>query len=422
MKSGFLISDDPAVSKLSVTKSGNDATLGKRKYRFEDFELERNIGCGNFSQIWHVTLKARPQESYALKIVNVQERNAMLLLNSPGHPNVIRMIDTFRDNDNVYLLYEYAKGGELWEEIKNVGVQDKYVSRVMVGQLLNGIEYIHNRGIVHRDLKCENVVIDGGVLKIIDFGTSKFVEQRDVMEQNDEAYNECRDATSRSIIEKNEMRGNNGSISLHRGAMMRKKFKHYVGTPNFMPPEAISNISSDYAGDLWSFGCTIYQLLLGFNCFTGSSNYFIYKRIKINQIGFPANFDPDAMDLIKQLLRTNPQERLSLAKVREHKFFTAIRDLVPPVVSLETLKTVDTELRRACNEAQELIYNLTVKRENATEVDHKEIKDAISCIEQHDVPGISDAINFNYVRTQEQLALEIDEANLYMAERLPNDR
>ncbi|GBE62706.1 AGC kinase [Babesia ovata] len=400
----------------------------------EDFELERNIGCGNFSQIWHVTLKARPQESYALKIVNVQtvkrndlvtfvqqERNAMLSLNNPGHPNVIRMIDTFRDNENVYLLYEYAKGGELWEEIKNVGVQDKYISRVLVGQLLSGIEYIHNHGIVHRDLKCENVVIDGGVLKIIDFGTSKFVDELNAEEQSGEAYNECMGVRSGRDIKNYEIHGNHGSISLHRATMMRRKFKHYVGTPNFMPPEAISNISSGYAGDLWAFGCTIYQLLLGFNCFNGSSNYFIYKKIKDNQIEFPDNFDPDAMDLIKQLLCTNPRERLSLARVREHKFFAGIRDSMPHAVPLETFNTLDTALRRACYKVQESIFNLTVKRENATNDDHNEIKEAISWIEQHSTPEISDAIRFNYVRTKDQLALEIDEANRYMAEQLPND-
>ncbi|GIX61944.1 AGC kinase [Babesia caballi] len=426
MKAGFLFSSDPKVSKLSAKKIAVDDTLGKRKYRLDDFEFERNIGCGNFSQVWHVTLKARPDESYALKIFDVQkvknkgfvkfvqqERKAMLQLNNPGHPHVIRMVDTFRDENNVYLLYEYADGGELWEEIKNVGVTDKFVARILVRQLLDGLEYIHDRGIIHRDLKSENIVIKDRILKIIDFGTSQFANAMACGDETDSCNTE-RKGTAAKNTGKADNATNTGSRLFCARSKTRCEFENHVGTPNFMSPEAISNVFAGYAGDLWSLGCTIYQLLLGINCFTGSSNYFIYKKVKSNQLEFPNKFDPDAKDLITQLLVLDPTKRLNLKGIREHKFLSEFNIMPEPSGTLERFVTLDGKVHQICCKAQEAIFDLTIKRENVTKADHQEIEDAIAWLEGRELAAIADALKFNYLRTKRQVAEEIDEANSYM--------
>lgn len=424
MRSGFLYSDDPKVSRLREGKAVIDETLGKRKYRLDDFNLERNIGCESTSQIWHVTLNARPEESYALKFFNKQtvmktdfvkyvhqEKNAMLVLNDPGHPNVIRMIDTFRDEQNVYILYEYAEGGDLWEEIKHVGVPDGYIARILVMQLLRGLEYIHEKGIVHRDLKCENIVIHKGSLKIIDFGTSRFIKDITNKEHGHAEGTETRHDESSMTCDHSNCEG---KCMRHPVAKIKRKFKNYVGTPNFMPPEAISNIASGCAADLWSLGCTIYQLLLGMNCFTGSSSYFIYKNVKDNTIEFPDIFDPDAKDLIIRLLLTDPSKRLSLSEVKKHKYLTGINTLPQPTGKVGRFDALDPRLRRTCCKIQEAIFDLTIKRENATEADHQEIVDAIVSLEYENIPSITSAITFNYSRTKSQVEAEIEEANKYM--------
>ncbi|GFE52684.1 AGC kinase [Babesia ovis] len=426
MKSGFLFSSDPKVSKLSDTKVVNDDTLGKRKYRLDDFEFERNIGSGNLSEVWHVTLKARPKESYALKIFNVQkvkqnnhvkyvqqERTAMLHLNSPGHPNVIRMIDTFRDDNHVYLLYEYADGGELWEEIKNIGVPDKSIARVLVWQLLNGLEYIHNRRLIHRDIKCENIVIQNGILKFIDFGTSKFFDGPENPEQD--CANTTQQPNAGSSKGTTTTDSNVAQTSLGR-LNTKREFENYVGTPNFMPPEAISNQSSGYAGDLWSFGCTIYQLLLGMNCFIGSSSYFIYKNVKGNKLGFPQDFDLDAKDLIENLIVSDPNNRMTLADVRRHKYFAGIDDAIGTICKLKRFDSLDVESRSICSKVQEAIFDLTIKREGVTDTDYEEIEELIESIRQRGMTSMVNNLLFNYLRMREQLAAEIDEANLYMRE------
>ncbi|EDO05111.1 protein kinase domain containing protein [Babesia bovis T2Bo] len=421
MKSGFLCSVDPKVSKLSQRNIVHDETLGKRKYRLDDFEFERNIGSGNFCEVWHVTLKARPEESYALKVFNVQtvksnhyvksvqqERLAMIRLNTPGHTNVIRLIDTFKDDAHVYLLYEYASGGELWDEIKHVGVPDKATARMLVWQLVNGLEYIHGHGVVHRDIKCENIVIHNGMLKFIDFGTSLFLDDGQCDTSNEAHENEYRNNPSSINLE------TSGTADMVLpGSRMKSKFENYVGTPNFMPPEAIANINSGKAGDLWSLGCTIYQLLLGMNCYIGSSNYFIHKNVKHNRPAFPDGFDPDAKDLIEKLLVKDSHERLSLMDIRQHKYLASVPNQSFTVVP-KKFDNLSVEIRRACCKIQESIFDLTIKREKVTDADYQSIEELLKWMEQHAPPAITSALQFNYYRMREQLTVEIDEANLYM--------
>ncbi|KAK1444336.1 protein kinase-like domain containing protein [Babesia gibsoni] len=423
MKAGFLKSEDPTVSRLSDNRPITDCTLGKRKYRMDDFCLERNIGCESTSQVWHVTLKARPEQSYALKIFNIkkvertnfvkfvqQERNAMLVLNNPGHPHVIRMIDTFKDQENVYLLYEYAQGGDLWEEIKHIGIPDGYIARKLVCQLLEGLEYIHQKGIIHRDLKCENIVVKDGALKIVDFGTSLFekdVTNEDMAETSQKREPEvtCKQMSSGDSVDDCRQQ------FISRG---RRTYRNYVGTPNFMPPEAISNIASGYAGDLWSFGCTVYQLLLGVNCFAGSSSYFISKNVVANLIEFPESFDSDAKDFISRFLIKDPTKRMNLAEAKLHRYISGTKDMAQPSGILKRFDTIDPNIRKVCCSIQEAVFDLTIKREDATEEDHQEIIDRINWVKQQGILTVADAIEFNYYRTKRLLEAEMEEARKYM--------
>lgn len=111
----------------------------------------------------------------------------MSKLNTPGHANVIKLIETFKDKENVYLLYEYADY-DLWEflKIRSVGVNEKITFNIIL-QMVHALIYIHNKNIIHRDLKCENFLINkDGTIKMIDFGSSKDLDNISIKTNNEE--------------------------------------------------------------------------------------------------------------------------------------------------------------------------------------------------------------------------------------------
>ncbi|XP_955515.1 serine/threonine-protein kinase, putative [Theileria annulata] len=343
----FLITNDPKISLLSEKPKESDKTLGIRKYKYEDFDFERNIGTGNFSNVWYVTLKSNPTISYAIKIYNIsnvcnknyenfvkQERNSLICLNTPGHKNVIQLIDTFKDNTNLYLIYEY--GIELWDLIKFSGSIIDEFACWLIHQIIDGLEYIHSKNIIHRDLKCENIIISQNNLKIIDFATSKFSNTNintttEVTGTNGTGTKDTEDTTvvPSTVTEENtneddavtnskESNTNTTTNNIRdRRSRRIRRYENYIGTPNFMDPKTISNIDNGYKRDIWSLGCIIYQIIVGRPPFNGSTEYFIIDRVKKFDIIFP-EINPQAKDLI--LLLLNEDININFNEIRNHPF------------------------------------------------------------------------------------------------------
>jgi len=202
---------------------------------------------------------------------------------------------------------EYCGGGELWELCKFVG-EPEYRARVYFNQLIDAVGYMHRMGIIHRDLKAENVLLstDLQVIKLCDFGSS-----RDVFNPH--------------------IRRTGSPVHTHRPST----FEHYVGTPNFLSPEAISNTENDFVSDIWSLGCLFYQVLCGIPPFVAGSEYLIYIRIRANDLQIPSRgLSTFAHDLITSILRLERSARPSLSDIHNHKFFhntptTTVPDYIP---------------------------------------------------------------------------------------------
>jgi len=162
-----------------------------------------------------------------------------------------------------------------------------------MAEVICALEYLHVEiKVIHRDLKPENLLVDANWhILLTDFGTSKIFEDED-----------------------------DGSIP-RKGS--------FVGTPEYMPPELVKSTESCYASDLWSLGCTLYQLICGRPPFRGVTEYLTMQKVQegLKVIVYPDPFPELAKDLIERLLQPNPLERIgasNYADLKKHPFFEGI--------------------------------------------------------------------------------------------------
>ncbi|KAE9299818.1 hypothetical protein PF008_g23153 [Phytophthora fragariae] len=176
------------------------------------------------------------------------------------------------------------------------GLKDEYAV-FYLGCILSALEYLHDQGLLYRDLKLENLVLDKeGYLKILDFGFAKPDAQR--ADDTDDSSEQTQNARNLTLC----------------------------GSMDYMAPEVLLRQSHDHRVDIWSFGVIMYELLLGKTPFYHENPRELGRRITNENVEFPNEFEeecPLACDLITQLLVKNPDGRLSsMHKIKSHRFFS----------------------------------------------------------------------------------------------------
>ncbi|KAH8237877.1 hypothetical protein KR032_004901 [Drosophila birchii] len=283
--------------------------------KLTDLEVVSTLGIGGFGRVELV--KAHHQnriDTFALKclkkrhIVDTKqeehiysERHIML---SSQSPFICRLYRTFRDEKYVYMLLEACMGGEIWTMLRDRGSFEDNAAQFIIGCVLQAFEYLHARGIIYRDLKPENLMLDErGYVKIVDFGFAKQI------------------GTS-------------------------AKTWTFCGTPEYVAPEIILNKGHDRAVDYWALGILIHELLNGTPPFSAPDPMQTYNLILkgIDMINFPKQMSRWAVQLIKRLCRDVPSERLGyqtggIQDIKKHKWFLGFdwdgltsQLLIPPFV------------------------------------------------------------------------------------------
>ncbi|XP_020481952.1 cGMP-dependent protein kinase 2 isoform X1 [Labrus bergylta] len=262
---------------------------------FQELEIIATLGMGGFGRVELVKLKEE-DIAFALKCIKKKhivdtrqqehiysEKNILQLTNSVF---IIRLFRTFRDDKYVYMLLEACLGGELWTVLRDMSCFDDATARFCTGCVLEAFDYLHTMGIVYRDLKPENLLLDAeGYVKMADFGFAK---------------------------------------KIGRG----KKTWTFCGTPEYVAPEVILSKGHDFGADCWSLGILIFELLTGNPPFTGSDPIKIYTMVLhgIEKVDFPKRIGKRPDDLIRRLCKLNPVERLGNKKngiidIKKHKWF-----------------------------------------------------------------------------------------------------
>lgn len=207
------------------------------------------------------------------------------LLKNIDHPHIIRIYEIYNDQKNFYLITEYCEGGDIFSMIqKAANFNEKIASRI-IKQVVNAILYCHENGIVHRDIKSDNILFlqndINSPVKLIDFGIS---------------------------------------VRFEKNTKLREK----TGTVLYIAPEVI-NGSYDEKCDIWSCGVLMYTMLSGLPPFYGTSRKEVMAKIKKGKFSFKSKFwnliSAEAKDLIEKMLTYNPEERPTCWQILNHSWF-----------------------------------------------------------------------------------------------------
>ena len=317
------------------------------------------IGTGNFSEVTMVEHK-ETKILYALKSFErrkveslhkerdvLMEKYAMEKIDPS--PYIIGYYGSAKNDFEMYILYEYINGGDLWHKAVLYGIPSEKLIKYYFIQLLLGINHMHSFNIIHRDIKPENIMVtkDEKLIKIIDFGSSLDLGGTDFEKKLAEM----------KAKEKKK----------------RPDFIHFVGTPNYMAPECVHNKFSDKKCDIWSLGCVLYDLITGFPPFNGASEYLIFQKSIEAKYIFPEGVVPPlAKDLIEKIIVIDPKKRPTIEEILNHPY---LKNEYEDKSFLENLPTM--------TEDEKEYYEMRKKLKNDFNK-YKEISEKLDAIKQHE--------------------------------------
>ncbi|KAL4448713.1 hypothetical protein ABPG74_012802 [Tetrahymena malaccensis] len=267
-----------------------------KKLTIDDFDLKYVLGKGSFAKVVLVK-KKDTKKLYAMKILKKdyiqrrrQDQNVMVernLLVEMNHPFIIKVKHTFQSEKKLYFCLEYCPGGELFNLLYKRERFNEDQTRFYVSQMILAIEFLHEKNVIYRDLKPENVLIDKqGYIRVTDFGLSK---------QN--------------------VKGN-------------YEAKSVVGTPEYLAPEILEGKGYGKTVDWWTLGCIIYELLTGRPPFyKDEGKEDLFQQIQQNKVEIEKNWTPDCKDLVINLLQKDPKLRLGFNgahDIKDHPWFMSL--------------------------------------------------------------------------------------------------
>ncbi|XP_057485670.1 mitogen-activated protein kinase kinase kinase NPK1-like [Actinidia eriantha] len=315
-KSRIGLFSKPSIRSLPpITKA--DSTKRKKEdgppIRWRKGEL---IGCGAFGRVY-MGMNLDSGELLAVKQVSIAVTSAskdktqahireleeeVKLLKNLSHPNIVRYLGTAREEESLNILLEFVPGGSISSLLGKFGSFPESVIRMYTKQLLLGLEYLHKNGIMHRDIKGANILVDNkGCIKLADFGASK------------------------KVVE----------LVTITGAKSMK------GTPYWMAPEVILQTGHSFSADIWSVGCTVIEMATGKPPWSQQ-----YQEVAaLFHIGttkshppIPEHLSIEANDFLLKCLQKEPNLRSAASDLLQHPFVTGEYQEMNPALRVSVME------------------------------------------------------------------------------------
>ncbi|XP_053574045.1 serine/threonine-protein kinase N1 isoform X2 [Bombina bombina] len=318
-----LDSKQEAIKEVEVSEKKQNSTTRKDSQRrtqnvshlsLEDFRLLAVLGRGHFGKV--LLSEHKPSgELYAIKALKkgdivardeveslLCEKRVFVAVSEASHPFLLSLLGCFQTQEHVCFVMDYMAGGDLMTHIHSE-VFSQTRAMFYAACVLLGLQFLHSKNIVYRDLKLDNLLLDSeGYVKLADYGLCK------------------------------------------EGMGPSDRTSTFCGTPEFLAPEVLTDASYTRAVDWWGFGVLIYEMMVGESPFPGDEEEEVFDSIVNDEVRYPRFLSAEAIALMRRLLRRNPERRLGSGErdaedVKKQPFFKELdfvalysRTLPPPFI------------------------------------------------------------------------------------------
>ena len=278
-----------------------------------DFDFIKLVSSGAYARVF-LGQKKKTGDIYAIKVIprsSLQQKNQMQriltekdILLQNENPYIVNFFYSFIGFHNLYLVMEFLPGGDLYSLLQNVGSLNEDYVKVYTAQIVMALQSLHKRGIVHRDIKPDNILItETGKIKLTDFGLSML------------------GTTDRNLMDDDQSKSQQTKLDN----------ESIVGTPDYLAPEVILAQPHTFTADYWSLGVVVYELLTGIPPFHRETESDTFSAIIIGKVDY-AELDyydcsPEVKSFISSLLNSDPKQRLGANGIQEimnHPWFKGI--------------------------------------------------------------------------------------------------
>uniref|UniRef100_A0A4W3IAD5 non-specific serine/threonine protein kinase n=1 Tax=Callorhinchus milii TaxID=7868 RepID=A0A4W3IAD5_CALMI len=318
---------------------------------FQFYKFEQNLGKGSFGVVIQAT-HIPTSTKWAIKILNKEKAGSsgvrmlereVAILKMVNHNHIIQLEEVYETSRKVYLVIEFCELGELKGIVAKKGHLNEPETKHIISSLASAIFYLHKNGIVHRDLKLENIL----------------VKSNDNADDNDLKLN----------IKVTDF----GLSVLRDGAGVGGKsmLQDTCGTPLYMAPEIMNNYDYSQQCDIWSIGIIMYTLLCGQAPFTAKSQEKLYEEIRKGELDFShsclKSISESAHCVLKGLLIVDPAHRMTASELLDHHWITGEpSSRERPKNVLEMMKQWKQEISRENEEGQDQENGVSEEKDNLT--------------------------------------------------------